>query len=53
MERDLAIYEDLLKSDWKELYKALTRENKRAFWRKYIKENVVDTKSNVKDIIFF
>ena len=53
VERDLTIYEDLLKSDWKELYKALTRENKRAFWRKYIKEIVVDTKSNIKDVIFF
>lgn len=53
MERDLTIYEDLLKSGWKELYKALNRENKRAFWRKYIKQIVVDEKGKVVSLIFF
>lgn len=37
-ERDLAIYQELLQSGWKGLYGALNRENKRAFWRKYVKE---------------
>lgn len=53
MERDLTIYEELLKSDWKELYNALTRENKRAFWRKYIKQIVVDKNGKVVSLIFF
>ena len=53
MERDLTIYEELLKSDWKELYNALTRENKRAFWRKYIKQIVIDKSGKVVSLIFF
>lgn len=53
IERDLTIYEDLLKSDWKALYEALTRESKRAFWRKYIKEIIVDKSGNLIKPIFF
>ena len=53
IERDLTRYEELLKSDWKALYNALNRENKRAFWRKYIKEIHVDMVGEVTDIIFF
>lgn len=53
MERDLTIYEDILKSGWKELYEALNKENKRAFWRKYIKEIVVDKNGKVVNLIFF
>lgn len=53
MERDLTIYEDVLKSGWKELYEALNKENKRAFWRKYIKEIVVDKNGKVVSLIFF
>lgn len=53
LERDLTQYEELLKSDWRGLYNALTRENKRAFWRKYIKEIVVGDNSTVKRVIFF
>ena len=30
-------YTDLLKSGWRDIYAALTKENKRAFWKKYIK----------------
>ena len=53
-ERDLSIYEELLaKDDWKELYKALNRENKRAFWRKYIKAIKLDTQGKIDEIIFF
>lgn len=53
IERDLGLYEELLKSDWKTLYNALNRENKRAFWRKYIKEIHVSMTGEVTDIIFF
>ena len=51
--RDLSKYEQLLKSDWKELYSALTKENKRSFWRTYIKALVLDNAGQVKDVIFF
>ena len=53
LERDLSEYEALLKSDWIELYSALTKENKRAFWRKYIKEIVLNKDSTIKELIFF
>ena len=53
IERDLTIYEDILKSDWKDLYNALNRENKRAFWRKYIKEIKLNTNGTVNTVIFF
>ena len=53
IERDLTRYEELLKSDWKALYDALNRENKRAFWRKYIKEIHVDMVGKVTEIVFF
>jgi len=52
-ERDLTIYEELLKSGWKELYNALSRENKRSFWRKYIKYILLTEDGSVKDVIFF
>lgn len=52
-ERDLTVYEDLLKSDWKELYGALNKENKRAFWRKYIKGIEVNDDGTVRQPIFF
>jgi chromosome segregation ATPase len=53
LERDLTIYQDLLKSDWKGLYDALNKENKRAFWRKYIKAIELNDKGTVKRAIFF
>ena len=52
-ERDLTIYAELLKGDWKRLYEALTKENKRAFWRKYVKELVLDDKGSLVRPIFF
>lgn len=53
-ERDLTIYEELLKQDdWKALYNALNRENQRAFWRKYIKAIKLDTDGKINEIIFF
>ena len=51
--RDLTKYEQLLKSDWKELYGALTKDNKRSFWRMYIKALVLDDDGSLKDIVFF
>lgn len=53
LERDLTVYEDLLKKDWKTLYNALTKENKRAFWRKYLKSIEIDEKGKFKRAIFF
>lgn len=52
-ERNLSVYEGIINSGWKELYKALNRENKRAFWRKYIKEIVISDDRSIKEIIFF
>lgn len=52
-ERDLSVYEDLLNSDWKELYNALNKENKRAFWRKYIKRIKLNDDGVVCDVLFF
>lgn len=53
-ERDLSIYEDLLKQDdWKAIYDNLDRENKRAFWRKYIKAINLDSTGKIDEIIFF
>lgn len=53
-ERDVTVYEELLaKDDWKELYNALNRENKRAFWRKYIKAIKLDAQGKIDEIIFF
>lgn len=51
--RDLTIYEELVKSDWKDIYKALNKENKRAFWRKYIKSIELNENGTVKQPIFF
>ena len=51
--RDLSVYENLLKSDWKELYKTLTKENKRSFWRTYIKAILLDDEGNIKNVVFF
>lgn len=52
-ERDLTIYQDLLESGWKALYLALNKENKRAFWRKYIKNIILNHDGTVKTVIFF
>lgn len=52
-ERDLTIYKAVLKSGWKELYNALNKENRRAFWRKYIREIILDDNREIKQILFF
>lgn len=51
--RDLAMYKNLLTSDWKTIFYALNKENKRAFIRKYIKEIKINLDGSVKDVIFF
>lgn len=53
LERDLTIYKELLESDWKTLYNALTKENKRVFWRKYVKEIQLAEDGTIKGVIFF
>ena len=53
IERDLSIYTDLLKGDWKKLYMTLSKENKRAFWRHYIKSIEFNNDGTVKQPIFF
>lgn len=53
LERDLSAYEELLKSDWRGLYNALNKENKRAFWRKYIKAIELNNDGTFKRAIFF
>jgi DNA invertase Pin-like site-specific DNA recombinase len=53
VERDLSAYTDLLKSGWRELYTALTKENKRAFWKNYIKYIELNVDGTVKQPIFF
>lgn len=52
-ERDLTIYEELLKGGWRDLYNALTKENKRAFWHKYIKFIEFNKDGTIKQPIFF
>ena len=53
LERDLTPYEEILKSDWKGLYNALNRENRRSFWRKYIKAIELNENGTFKRAIFF
>ena len=37
-ETDITILEEFLKSDWKDVYNSLDKENQRALWRNLIKE---------------
>ena len=53
IERDLSIYTDLLKNGWRDIYAALTKENKRAFWRKYLKGIELNKDGTLKHPIFF
>lgn len=52
-ERDLSGYEELLQSDWKAYYYKLTKENKRAFWRKVVKSIKINEQREVTNVIFF
>lgn len=53
VERDLSAYEELLKSDWRNIYLALDREHRRAFWRQYIKEIKLNADGTIKEPVFF
>lgn len=54
-ERDLDALKGLLETDYRGLYAQLTKENKKAFWRRIIKELVIDEHKKVvpESIIFF
>lgn len=41
-EEDISILEEFLRSDWKEVYNSLDKENQRALWRNLIKEIKLD-----------
>lgn len=53
--RDLGALKELLEVDFRGLYSQLTKENKKAFWRKFIKEFSIDENKKVmpESIIFF
>jgi hypothetical protein len=54
-ERDLDALKGLLETDYRGLYAQLTKENKKAFWRRIIKEFTVDDNRKIipESIIFF
>lgn len=53
--RDLDALKGLLETDYKGLYAQLTKENKKAFWRRIIKEFAIDEHKKIvpESIIFF
>lgn len=51
IERDITPLKNLLKTDFKALYKDMTEEEKRRFWRTLIKEIHVEG-SRIKEVIF-
>ena len=53
--RDLDAIKEILETDYRGIYEKLTRENKKAFWRSFIKEFVVDENKLIvpESIIFF
>ena len=53
--RDLDALKGILETDYRGLYAELTRENKKAFWRSFIKEFVIDDNKKIvpESIIFF
>jgi DNA invertase Pin-like site-specific DNA recombinase len=54
-ERDLDAIKGLLETDYRGLYNQLTKENKKAFWRRIIKEFTLDENKKIvpDSIIFF
>lgn len=54
-ERDLDALKGLLETDYRGLYSQLTKENKKAFWRRIIKEFTLDENKQIipESIIFF
>jgi DNA invertase Pin-like site-specific DNA recombinase len=53
--RDLDALKGLLETDYRGIYKMLTKENKKAFWRRIIKEFAMDENKKIvpESIIFF
>lgn len=54
-EKDLDALKGLLETDYRGIYRQLTKENKKAFWRRIIKEFAVDEHKKIvpESIIFF
>ncbi len=54
-ERDLDALKGLLETDYRGLYSQLTKENKKVFWRRIIKEFTIDENKKIvpESIIFF
>lgn len=54
-ERDLDALKGLIETDYRGLYSQLTKENKKAFWRRIIKEFTIDENKKIvpESIIFF
>lgn len=54
-ERDLDALKGILETDYRSLYSQLTKENKKAFWRRIIKEFSLDEHKKIipESIIFF
>lgn len=54
-EKDLDALKGLLETDYRGLYNQLTKENKKAFWRRIIKEFAIDEDKKIvpESIIFF
>ena len=54
-ERDLDALKGILETDYRGLYAQLTKENKKAFWRRIIKEFAIDENKKIvpESIIFF
>ena len=53
--RDLDAIKRILESDYREIYDKLTKENKKAFWRSFIKELHLDENAQIipESIVFF
>lgn len=53
--RDLDAIKGILETDYRGIYEQLTRENKKAFWRSFIKEFAIDEDKKIvpESIIFF
>jgi hypothetical protein len=53
--RDLDALKGILQTDYKGIYEQLTKENKKAFWRSFIKEFSIDENKQIipESIIFF
>ena len=52
-ERNIGIYKELKDSKWRKMYESLNEEKKRAFFRKYIKEIIVNSDGELDGVKFF